>query len=67
MGMFSETTEFSTGVVFFCANKNIQDSYQAVESTLEKLRFKRANFKWSEYDSASYYTISSKADNYVGE
>jgi hypothetical protein len=61
---FQGTTISFTGYIY-ASNKNIKDSYNAISDILEKLRFKRANFKWSEYGEYTYYTIQSPKDNEV--
>lgn len=59
---------YGTKVVFvwyhFARNANVQDSYDAIHSMLYQLRFKRAEFKWSEssYAEYTYYTIDSPKD-----
>lgn len=56
------TVTFIGGV--FAANKNVAEFYGTVSGALERLRFKRANFKWySGDDEYQYYTIKSKADS----
>lgn len=47
----------------FARNKNIKDSYESIASTLEEMRFKRVNFKWSEGSEYTYYTIDSPSDD----
>lgn len=49
----------------FATNSNIDLAYQSVKSALQDLRFKRVNFKWSEYGEYTYYTISSLSDGTV--
>ena len=55
-----------TGYVY-ANNKNIKESYEAIAELLSKLRFSKANFRWSEYDGYTYYTIPSPADAAVIE
>lgn len=49
----------------YASNKNIQESYLALNDALYELRFKKISFKWYEYDNGSYYTVESPNDNYV--
>lgn len=58
-----------TKIVFiwyhFARNANVQDSYEAISNMLHKLRFKRAEFRWSasSYADYQYYTIDSLKDS----
>lgn len=52
---------FFTGYMY-ASNKNIKASYEAISDLLYKLRFSKANFRWSESDGYTYYTINSPAD-----
>ncbi len=53
-------TYVSSGFIY---NDNVVGAYSAIESTLQQFRFKRANFKWSEYADYTYYNINSKEDS----
>lgn len=48
----------------FAANRNIQDSYNAIIDVLKKYRFKKVEFLWYQYDdNYTYYNIPSLKDN----
>jgi hypothetical protein len=50
----------------YANNKNIKDSYSALQSSLKSFRFTRANYKWYKYDDEySYYDIDSHPDSKV--
>lgn len=52
---------FTGGI--FAANQNKQDFMNEISSTLHKYRFKRAYYKWYEYDDDGvFYTLESKED-----
>lgn len=53
-----------TGYIY-ANNKNIKESYEAIAGLLSKLRFSKANFRWSESDGYTYYTINSPADGVI--
>lgn len=55
---------FFTGYMY-ASNKNIKASYEAISDLLYKLRFSKANFRWSESDGYTYYTINSPADGVI--
>jgi hypothetical protein len=61
---FSGTSISFIGHIY-ASNKNIKDFYETMSDVLNKLRFKRVNFKWTEYAEYTYYTISSSNDNVV--
>lgn len=48
----------------FALNKNISEFHSAVVIMLERLRFKRANYKWvdSSYTEYTYYTMDTPSD-----
>lgn len=48
----------------FALNKNISEFHSAVVTILERLRFKRANYKWvdSSYTEYTYYTMDTPSD-----
>lgn len=48
----------------FALNKNISEFHSAVVTILERLRFKRANYKWvdSSYTEYTYYTMDTLSD-----
>ncbi|AWW31816.1 hypothetical protein DN752_17700 [Echinicola strongylocentroti] len=51
---------------FFASNANIEDSQKELVEFLEKLRFKRSEYKWSEVDEKyTYYSIYSKEDKEI--
>jgi len=50
---------------YFASNRNIQDTYDILYSMLKQLRFKRANFKFSEYGEYTFYKINSVSDENI--
>ena len=65
-----DVSKYGTSITFtggiFASNKNIQDFQSTISSTLSDFRFKRANYKWYEYDDEyTYYTISSPKDSEI--
>ncbi|TAL69989.1 MAG: hypothetical protein EPN82_05065 [Bacteroidetes bacterium] len=49
----------------FANNKNKSDMQETISSIMDKLRFKRVEYLWYEYDdSFTYYSISSLKDSY---
>lgn len=56
------TLEFVGGL--FASNRNIQDTQQTLSEMLHLLRFKRANYKWYDYDDEyTYYSMKTVADS----
>lgn len=63
-GKLKKTLTLTGGT--FASNANVEDSYSALRDALVKLRFKRINFKWYEYDDEyTYYNITSDPDNKI--
>lgn len=60
----SGTTITFTGYQF-ATNRNIKEGYEAISDLLRRLRFKRANFRWSEYGEYTYYTIETPSDQEI--
>jgi hypothetical protein len=48
---------------YFANNKNISDLQNKLSDMLHKLRFKKTQYKWFEYDDGYYYTLESPSDN----
>lgn len=48
---------------FFASNANIEDTYLKLQPALELLRFKQANFRFTEYSDYTYYRVSSPKDS----
>jgi len=60
-GNGNSTIEFTGGL--FANNQNKQDFQNTINSTFNKLRFKKVIYKWYQYDDEyTYYTINSKKD-----
>jgi len=65
VGARYQTIQFVSGD--FAANRNILRSHQAILSTLVRLRFKRAEYRWyREADEFTYFKIESPDDADVG-
>lgn len=65
-GNTSKTIQFTGGI--FANNKNKQETQEALSEMLNFLRFKKANYKWYEYDDEyTYYDLDSKDDNEIVE
>lgn len=47
----------------FASNKNIKDMFEGLEPMLKKLRFKEAEFKWTQYSEVTSKGIFSKDDD----
>ena len=60
-GKGSSTILFVGG--YFANNKNISDLQNKLSDMLHKLRFKKTQYKWFEYDDGYYYTLESPSDN----
>jgi hypothetical protein len=57
----NKTITFTGG--FFASNANIEDTYLKLKNALELLRFKRVNFRFTEYHDFTYYNIKSLKDS----
>ncbi|HBD25670.1 MAG TPA: hypothetical protein DC020_02425 [Flavobacterium sp.] len=65
-GNNSKTIQFTGGI--FANNKNKQETQETLSEMLNFLRFKKANYKWYEYDDEyTYYDLDSKNDNEIVE
>jgi len=61
-GSGNSTIEFVAGM--FADNKNKKDAQSLLRENLMLFRFKRANYKWSEYDDEyTYYSMESRKDS----
>lgn len=66
LGNNSKTIQFTGGI--FANNKNKQETQETLSEMLNFLRFKKANYKWYEYDDEyTYYDLDSKNDNEIVE
>ena len=53
--------EYTGGI--FAANRNIEETFRAVEGKLKELRFDQANYKWYEHDDEyTFYKLKSLLD-----
>ncbi|OAV64720.1 hypothetical protein Barb6_03133 [Bacteroidales bacterium Barb6] len=64
-GKGNTTITFTGGT--FASNANIKAYQDLFRYTANKLRFKRVQYKWYEYDNATYYTIESLNDGDLAE
>lgn len=65
-----DVSKYGTSITFtggiFASNRNIEDFQSTIRRTLSDFRFKRANYKWYEYDDEyTYYTIYSPKDSEI--
>lgn len=61
-GSRNTTIEFTGGA--FANNATTEDTFKSLQTVLKRLRFKRANFKWYEYDDEyTYYTLDVPEDS----
>ncbi|MEL6837228.1 MAG: hypothetical protein AAFP77_29755 [Bacteroidota bacterium] len=61
-GNRNTTIEFTGGA--FANNATTEDTFKSLQPVLKRLRFKRANFKWYDYDDEyTYYTLDVLEDS----